>query len=198
MHRALRTVHRSDIIRPRQFTAGELMAMGTVLFLLLRALHVLMAAVWVGSTVFITMIVMPTVEGVGPAGGQVMIGMNRRGLSAYFGVLGGLTALTGIYLLWRFTGGFSPEISRSHAGMAFGIGGVAGLLATILGGAVVGRAAKNNVDVMVKAGPMSDGPEKRALLQTAQGLQQTMKTWGTIVLALQLIALLLMSVAHYI
>jgi hypothetical protein len=174
------------------------MEMGTVLFLLLRALHVLMAAVWIGSTVFITMMLMPSVESTGPAGGQVMIAMTRKGMTPYFAVLGGLTALTGIYLLWRFTGGFSPEISRSHAGMAFGIGGVCGILATILGGAVVGRAAKNNADVMVKAGPLPDGAEKRALLETARGLQNRMKSWGTIVLVLQLIALLLMSVGHYI
>src|SRR5689334_13014215 len=133
------------------------MGMGTVLFLPLRALHVLMAAAWIGSTVFIEMILMPSVESTGPAGGQVMISMNKKGMAAYFGVLGGVTALTGIYLLYRFTGGFSPEISRSHAGMAFSIGGASGLLATILGGAVVGRSAGKLVEVMEKAGPMSDG-----------------------------------------
>ena len=172
--------------------------MGTIVFLVLRALHVLMAAAWVGSTIFMDFLLMPTMEGVGPAGGQVMIGMNRRGMATYFAVLGGVTALTGIYLLWRFTGGFDPEVSRTHAGMAFGIGGVCGILATIFGGAVVGRAAKNTVDIMTKAGPMPDGPEKRTLLETARGLQQKMKTWGKIVLVLQLIALVLMSVGHYI
>jgi len=172
--------------------------MGTLVFLVLRALHVLMAAAWVGSAVFMEMVLMPTVEGTGPAGGQMMIAMNRRGMAAYFAVIGGVTALTGIYLLYRFTGGFDPEVSRTHAGMAFGIGGVCGILATILGAAVVGRAAKNNVDVLVKAGPMPDGPEKRTLIETARGLQDRMKAWGRIVLVLQLIALILMSVGHYI
>ena len=43
---------------------------------------------------------------------------SEKGMTAFF-AYGGHTVLTGIYL-WRFTGGFDPEVSRSHAGMAFG------------------------------------------------------------------------------
>ena len=94
------------------------MSMSTVLFLTLRVLHVLIAAVWVGATVFMTFLVMPAIEASGPAGGQVMMGLNRKGITAFFAALGGTTVLTGLYLFWRFTGGFDPAISRSHAGMA--------------------------------------------------------------------------------
>ena len=113
----------------------------TMVFLPIRVLHVLLAATWLGATVFTTFLLMPVVESMGAAGGQVMIGLNKRGLTAFFASMGGLTVLTGIYLYWRFTGGFDPAISRSNAGMAFGIGGVAGLLATIFGGAIVGDPA---------------------------------------------------------
>src|SRR5229473_268203 len=113
--------------------------MSTVLFLTLRVIHVLLAAILIGATVFTSFLLMSAVEAAGPAGGQIMIGLNRKGITAFFGATGGITALTGIYLFWHFTGGFDPEISRSHAGMAYGIGGLAGLLAVIIGGAVVGR-----------------------------------------------------------
>jgi uncharacterized iron-regulated membrane protein len=46
--------------------------------------------------------------------------------------------LSGIYLLWRFTGGFDGGVLATHAGRAFSIGGAAGILA-LVGGAIIGR-----------------------------------------------------------
>ena len=172
--------------------------MGTVLFLSLRVLHVLLAAIWLGSTVFITVLMMPAVEATGAAGGQVMTRMVKGALIKYFAILGGTTTLTGIYLFWRLTGGFAPVISASRTGMVFGIGGVAGIIATIMGGSVVGRAATANVAVMEQAAGMPGGPEKEALLQRGGALRQRLKSAGTIVIVLQAIALILMALGHYI
>ena len=171
--------------------------MNTALFLTLRVVHVLLAAIWVGATVFTSLLLMPAVADAGPAGGQIMISLNRKGITAFFGSMGGLTLLTGIYLYWRFTGGFDPEISRSRAGMAFGVGGVAGLLATIIGGAVVGRSANKLVGVMERAATAADA-QKAASMQEAGVLRQRMTTFGTLVLLLQVIALVLMAIGHYI
>ena len=171
--------------------------MNTALFLTLRVLHVLLAAIWIGATVFMTFLVMPVVEAAGPAGGQVMIGLNRKGLTAFFGALGGLTVLTGLYLFWRFTSGFDPEISRTRAGMAFGIGGVAGIIAVIIGGSIVGRSAKKVMELMEQAMKVPEA-QRGALMQQAGVLRQRMKSAGTIVLVMQVIALVLMALGHYI
>jgi hypothetical protein len=172
--------------------------MGTFVFLTLRVVHVLFAAVWIGATVFTSFLLMPAVNAAGPAGGQVMAGLNRKGIVPFFASLGGITTLTGIYLYWRFTGGFDPAVSRSHAGMAFGMGGVAGIVAVIIGGAVVGRSSKRIVEVMEQASKTSEGPQKVALMQEAGVLRQRLETFGTVVLVCQLIALVLMAVGHYI
>jgi len=171
--------------------------MGTALFLSLRAVHVLLAAVWVGATVFTSLLLMPVIEGSGPIGGQLMQGLEKRGMTAFFAAMGGTTVLTGIYLYWHFTGGFDPEISRSHAGMAFGIGGVCGLLAVIIGGSVIGRSSRKMLGVMEQLPKASDA-QKAALMQEAAMLRGRMKTFGTIVLLLQVVALLTMAVGHYI
>ena len=171
--------------------------MGTVLFLTLRVAHVLLAAAWIGSTVFISMLLMPVIEASGPSGGQLMLGLERRGMTKFFAVLGGTTVLTGIYLYWRFTGGFDPEVSRTHAGMAFGVGGVAGLLAVIIGGAVIGRSSKKLVELMSKL-PAAPDAQKAAMMQEATTLRGKMKSFGRIVLLLQIVALALMAVGHYI
>jgi hypothetical protein len=171
--------------------------MGTVLFLTLRAAHVLLAAVWVGATVFTSVLLMPVIEGAGPTGGQIMSGLERKGMTAFFGAMGGITVLTGIYLYWHFTGGFDPEISRSHAGMAFGIGGVFGLLAVIIGGSVIGRSSRKLLALMQQL-PQASDAQKASLMQEAAALRGRMKSFGKIVLLCQVIALLLMAVGHYI
>jgi hypothetical protein len=172
--------------------------MSTGLYLTLRVVHVLLAALWIGSTVFISLLLMPAIEMSGPAGGQVMVGLNRRGINAYMGAIGGITVLTGILLFWRYTAGFDPVLSGSRAGISYSIGGLAGLLAVIVGGAVVGRSAKKVMDIMQKAGPMAEGPERGRLMQEAAGLRQRLKTFGAVVILLQLIALVTMTIAHLI
>ena len=172
--------------------------MGSMLFLGVRVVHVLLAAAWVGASVFTSYLLMPAVADAGPAGGQVMVSLNRKGIVPFFASVGGITALTGIYLYWRFTGGFDPAISRTNGGMAFGIGGLAGILATIVGGAVVGRSSKKMVEVMEQAMKLPDNAEKRALMQEAAVLRQRLSTFGTLVIVLQVVALAFMAVGHYI
>lgn len=170
---------------------------GTLVFLFVRVLHVLLAAVWLGATVFVSLLLMPAVNAAGPAGGQIMISLNKR-IVPFFASLGGLTVLTGIYLYWRFTGGFDPVISRSNAGMAFGIGGVAGVLAAIIGGSVVGRSSKRVVEIMQQVATMGDGAQKTSMIQEANGLKERMATSGAVVLVLQIVATVLMALGHYI
>jgi hypothetical protein len=168
------------------------------MFLTLRTSHILLAAVWIGATVFMTFLLMPAINAVGKAGGEVMISMNRKGLSAFFGALGGLTVLTGIVLFWRFTSGFEPELSGSREGIAYSIGGLAGLVAVIIGGAVVGRSGKKAVDLVTKAATLPDGQEKGALMAEFATLKQRMSSFGLVVVVLQVVALVAMSIAHYI
>ena len=171
--------------------------MSNVLFLSLLVLHVLLAAVWIGSTVFMTFFVMPVFEQAGPAGGQMMVALNRKGLSAFFGAIGGTTVLTGIYLFWRFTGGFDPVVSGSRAGIVYSIGGLAGLIAVVIGGSIVGRSAGKAVELIEQATKLSE-TEKKARLQQVAALTQRMKSAGAVVIVLQVIALALMAIAHYV
>ena len=172
--------------------------MGTLLFLSLRGLHVLLAAVWVGSMAFTSYLLMPVIQGLGPVGGHVMIGLNSKGMTRFIALISGMTVLTGIYLFWHFTGGFDPEISRSHAGRAFGIGGFAGLIAAIVSRAIVGRSAEKVARIMEQASMVPDGPQKGELMQTATILRQRVATFSTVVLAFQVIALILMAIGHYV
>jgi alanine dehydrogenase len=124
--------------------------------------------------------------------------MRNGGISIYMGVLGGTTVLTGLYLLWRFTGGFDPAVAASHAGLAFSIGGAAGILAGIVGGGVVGRSSHKVSSLLGQAVEMSDAPARGALTQQAASLRGRMRTGSRVVIALQTIALICMAVGHYV
>jgi uncharacterized membrane protein len=89
--------------------------MHTLLFLALRATHVLCAAVWIGSTAYISLLLTPAVEDAGPVGGQIMMRLDRRGLHTYMAVVAMTTIASGAYLLWRFTGGFDPGVGATQA-----------------------------------------------------------------------------------
>ena len=160
------------------------MTTSTLVFLLLRVVHVLVAAVWIGMTAFVVFLLMPTIKEPGTGGAPLAQAMMRRGLHIYMASLGGTVVLTGFYLYWRFTGGFDPALSATRGAMMFGTGGIAGTLALILGGAVVGKNAKKMAS--------ATSPAEFATYRDKSA------TFGLIVLVLQLIAIAAMALGHYV
>jgi hypothetical protein len=172
--------------------------MNSTIFLLVRATHVTLAAVWIGSHIFSTFMLMPAVESAGPSGGQVMMRMNQRGIVAYMFSVAALTLVSGVALFWRFTGGFDPSVALTHAGIAFGFGGTAGILAGAIGGGVIGRSAKRAAAIASRLATLPDGAEKANLVWQAGALRRRMKIGSQFVTALQLVAIVLMALGHYV
>ena len=173
------------------------MTAATLVFLLLRALHVLLAAIWVGATAFTTFYLMPALQESGPAAGPVMAALMRRKIQAFMASIGGITVLTGFYLYYRFTGGFDPALSGSIGAMVFGTGGICGLLALILGGAVVSKNAKKMGDLGARLATVPEA-QRGALAAEMAAARQKTATFSRIVVALQVIAVLCMAVGHYV
>jgi hypothetical protein len=170
----------------------------SLLFLLVRVTHVFLAAIWIGAAVYTSYFLMPAIAESGPAGGQVMAAVMRRGVTRFLGIVAGTTIVTGIYLYWRFTGGFDPGVSGSRTGMVFGIGGVAGILAGIVGGGVIGRGAGQLQAIGGRLASLGEGPERAALLRQAGAVQRRMAVGGKVLILLQVIALALMAIGHYV
>lgn len=169
----------------------------TLLFLVLRAAHVLIAALWIGGVALSTFYIFPALEESGPAAGPVMGALLRRKLPVYMASIGGTTILTGFYLYYRFTGGFDPSLSATRAAMVFGTGGVAGLIALIIGGAVVSRNAKKIGDIVTRLAASRD-TERADLMAQLAAARGRATTGSRIVLVLQVIAILLMAIGHYV
>lgn len=83
--------------------------------LLLRAVHVICASVWFGSTVFATFFLAPTLRSSGDAGrGFMQAAQTRGGIARFVGPIAGLAILSGIVLYWRsgyFDGPFATTAS---------------------------------------------------------------------------------------
>jgi hypothetical protein len=174
------------------------MSFANLVFLTVRAAHVLLAAIWVGSVAFMVFFVMPALKETGPGAGPMMAAIARRGLNGFMGALGGLTVVTGFYLYWRFTGGFDPALSATRAAMVFGTGGIAGLISVIVGGAVVGRAMAKMAALAGQARDLPDGAERARLTTAANAARDRGIAGARIVLVLQLIAVLGMAIGHYV
>lgn len=160
------------------------MSIATLIYLLARILHVALAAIWVGLVAFLAVFLLPAIKDTGAGGGSVMTALIRRRLTAINATLGGITVLTGFWLYYRFTGGFDPAIAGSMPARVFGTGGVAGIIALILDGALIGRNLKK---LSGAAAPME-----------VAAARDRAARFTTIVLILQVIALACMAVAHYV
>jgi hypothetical protein len=165
-----------------------------MLFLTMRALHVVLAAAWFGAVVFTSLYLGPAVGEAGPAGGQVMTNMMRRGLHKYMASIGGLTIVVGFYLFWRLMG--DPAFPSSHRGMAISTGALTGIIALILGGSMIGASAKKMVALHQKMASLPDGAERNAAMQTIKALGSRMELFSKIVSALLLISMVTMALAH--
>ena len=137
----------------------------TTFFLTARALHVLLGAIWLGMVVSTSFFLMPAIQEAGPDAGKVMLGMARRGFDAFIASVAGLTVLLGFYLYWQFTAGFDPAISASMGGRVFGLGGILGLVAAIVGGSVVSRSSRKIVALMKQAATTADPGARSQVMQ---------------------------------
>lgn len=171
--------------------------MDSSLFLTLRAAHILLAALWLGAAFLLSIFVMPAVRDAGPAGGQVLSTLHRRKLHVFMASAALLTVVSGIWLYWLFTAGLQEGLIFSAGGLAFGIGGLCGLLAMILGGAVMGRGMARMTAIGERTGSMSE-PERAAQMEEIAALRRRLGFAGKAILVLMVIALLLMAVGHYV
>src|SRR6185312_670996 len=107
--------------------------------------HILFAALWVGSAVFLTLYVTPAIRATGPRGAPVMAELMRRRTGGFIAAAAMLTVLSGLWMYWVFTHGFDSTIVAHGAGLALGIGGLCGIAAAVIGGAVIGGARREVV-----------------------------------------------------
>jgi uncharacterized membrane protein len=157
------------------------------IFVEVRALHILVAATWFGAAAFLTLYLMPALGRLEPRGGAMLQALEGRGFHRFMAANAGLTVLSGAWLYWTLTAGFKPQAIASTAGLVYGLGGLAGLLAAIIGGAVIGRSVTRLATLSENDGAAAD---------TAALLQRRIRLGSRAARGLMLLALLAMTLGH--
>lgn len=164
--------------------------------LLLRILHIVLGAVWVGMFVFMTFFLGPALQESGPAGGPVMAAIQKRGIMVVLPVVALLTLISGFWMFMKVSGG-DGAFMRSRAGMALGTGGVLALVAFIVG-ITITRPAMMRTGVLMKSlGPSTPDGERNATMAEVGRLRARVASVGRVIAVLLLATLLLMAVARY-
>ena len=158
---------------------------------IVRVLHIVSAAIWLGAAIFVGWFLMPAIIEAGPDGGKVMGGVQRRGWVVVAAIIAVFTVVSGIYLYIPYMG------SPSTMGSMLGAGGIVGIIAMILGGVVVSRslAQANAVSAQIAATP--EGPARQALMAKARDLRTRGLLFTRIVSILVLLAMMMMASAAY-
>lgn len=173
-------------------------ALTTLYLIVLRFTHIVLGAFWVGAGLFLALFLAPAVKASGPDGGKVMgrLVLGTRWTAA-IGAAAGLTVLSGILLYvrdWLAFGGMSWV--TSGPGLGFTLGGLAGLIGVIHGGAVVGRTstllAQRGAALQAAGRPPT--PEEQAELGALQAKMDSASSQSAIILAA---AIILMAIARY-
>ena len=166
--------------------------------IVLRLFHIFSGVLWVGGVALLAWFIIPAVEGTGPAGGGVMkFLLVKTKFGPYFPALAGLTVLSGIFMYWWDASRSNGAFYSSPMGITLGIGGLSGVIAMILGGAVVGRASAGMARVF-RAIDAQGGPPTAEQTTELMTLRAKVQWAATIVLPLLLLAVIAMSIARYV
>lgn len=155
--------------------------------IVLRTLHILSGTLWVGSAIFITLFLEPTVRKAGAAGGQFMEKlMSESSLVKYMIASSLLTVVTGV-ILYGIDSNFESSWIASREGVIFSIGSLAGLVAYGTGQFVIAPTAAR-IGALGHEMAVAGGPPTQVQLSKMDSLQARAALSGRLELILMVIA----------
>jgi hypothetical protein len=167
------------------------------LVIVLRLIHIVGGALWVGMVTFATYFLQPAVQEVGPDGGKVMAAVQRRGLMTLMPILAVATLVSGLWLYLIAAAGQHAAFSRSGPGMAFGLGGLAAFAAWLVGMFVMRPSMLRALALAQSLGPSATQDERQRVAVESQVLRGRAATAGKATTHLLFFAIAAMAVARY-
>ena len=165
--------------------------------LILRLIHIVAGAFWVGAVFSTVLFLQPTAAAVGPSAGPFQVHLVRSRRFPDVIILSAIvTVLAGIWLLWITTNGLDWSLALDESRLGFTIGGIAGILTLAFGGSYVYPRTKRVANVV--AGIMAAARPPTAEEQAQLGALRTqLTTAGWWVIAGLAIAVICMATARY-
>jgi uncharacterized membrane protein len=165
--------------------------------LVLRLVHILGGMIWVGSGVFNSFFLLPTLAQSGPAAGQVIAGLQRRRLFTILPIVALLTILSGVRLTQITSAGFSPAYFASATGRTYAWSGVAAIVGFLVGVIIARPAAMRAARIGATAATSTDSAARASLTAALERHRRTSSIASSLSVALVVLAAAGMAVARY-
>ena len=168
-----------------------------LLTIVLRIVHIGSGVLWVGGSALFFLYLEPTINKLGPDAEKFVDEVvNKRKVPIYFAAASTLTVLGGAILYWRFTNGLHVDVVTSASGLAFGIGGIAAVVAWVGSNLLIpsGLAKLGAIGKEIQA---AGGPPSPALLGRMHAAQERLHIVGLLDMILLAVAVLGMASARY-
>jgi hypothetical protein len=166
-------------------------------WVVLRLIHILGGAFWLGAAVTLFMFLQPTAQATAPEGQRFMLHLLRnRRFSEVVLVAACLTGVAGAILFWRDTSGLQLTSMTEPQGLGFTVGGVAGGIA-LSGFLFMGYPAGRRIIAIgstLEAERRAPNEDEQRILAVAQ---RVLNRVGATVLVLLVIAAGAMATARY-
>jgi uncharacterized membrane protein len=168
------------------------------LMLVLRIIHIGNAVFWAGGVFITSMVLLPTVQAIGPAGGTFMrefVGVRKFPVRVMVSAL--LTIGSGLWLYYLDNSRSAGSFASSRQGMTYGVGAVFALVTLVPGLAIMKPASAKIVALgdTIRAGGGPSTPEQTAEMARLQARMRMGARAATITLG---ISLLSMAIGRYV
>ena len=168
-----------------------------MLTIVLRLLHVVLGAIWVGAAFVVAFFLFPSIRSSGPAGGAVMRQIaGVRKMPVYLTIIGWVTVLSGLTMYLRDSLGANSAWGRSPAGITYGVGGTLAIVAIMLG-TFWNRPTADKMTALGAKLQSAGTPPPADLVSEMTRVQDTFSKASKIVSVLVLGAAAAMSIARY-
>jgi uncharacterized membrane protein len=164
--------------------------------IVLRVLHIVAGAFWVGTAITLARILLPAFAAVGPTAAPVMreIVQHRRLPARLIGAMV-FTVVSGIGLVWHDQSVSDGAWARTPMGMTFSTGAAFAILAAIVGVAV-SRPAANRLVALGES--TAAGPPSPELMEEMRRMRTRMTGATHAVAVLLVLATACMAAARYV
>lgn len=162
--------------------------------LILRLIHVVGGVFWVGTMVFNSFFLGPSLAAAGAAAGQVANQLQRRRVFTIMPITAIVTMLAGMRLMMITSSGI-PGYFASRAGMTYSIGGACAIIAFLFGLAVARPAMMKAASL---GAAMSSDEITRGRIESELRAVQQRARWAALVVGwLLLLSAVCMAIARY-
>jgi hypothetical protein len=166
-----------------------------IVLIILRIVHIFAAIYWIGAGFFTLFIFTPTLSRAsGPE--KAVLGKIPQQLSKTIAPAATLTVLAGLILFFRYWAN-SADAWNSNSVRVFGLGGLAGIAAIVVGARFIGSFSRQ-LSGLFQEVASAGGPPSADLRSQIEKVQASLAMWSRVDLVLSITAVTCMAIARYV